>query len=362
MIQLASVSEDTDDIISHFHSLACFSVPFSYISYSVIRVSSDATLRLSACTSPLKYDTHLSFDRISHCHFSQYEMCPCLYPHYRYCCDSISFCIPLVSTFFSPFATVSLCGQRVLHRPFHLSRSVAHSSLMSQAVRSLLTINFGLPLWRFPSSSFRQLLGCFRFNIFFNVPKSFQSSHCHNHRYQFLPFFVQDILMFPVFLVMYTPNRCSNKVTRITHCTILISAVAIRVSSLTDIGHLSQPLSNIGRIAVWYINFDGTFLSQIAPLSYLHFDHTFANLLSMSLLAPLLLLIVDRRYLKDWTIGKLRSSVSMYLFFLFVACICSVFALLTLSPFFSIKYLNLSSRRECMENNVLKVSRSKPNT
>ena len=46
-------------------------------------------------------------------------------------------------------------GKRVLQRPFHLSLSVAHSSLMFQAFRSLLAVsfhlNFGLPLGRFRS-------------------------------------------------------------------------------------------------------------------------------------------------------------------------------------------------------------------
>ena len=59
--------------------------------------------------------------------------------------------------------------------------------------------------------------------------------------------------------------------------------------------------------------------------------------------------IVDPRYLKDWTLGKLTISVSiLYLFILTgsvspVVCRCSVFALLTLSPLFSIHYLHLSS-------------------
>ena len=89
-------------------------------------------------------------------------------------------------------------------------------------------------------------------------------------------------------------------------------------------------------------------MSHITPLSSLHFDHAFATLLSTSLLAPPLLSIVDPRYLKDWTVGKLTISVSMYLFILTgsvspVVCRCSVFALLTLSPFFSIHSLHLSS-------------------
>ena len=55
----------------------------------------------------------------------------------------------------------------------------------------------------------------------------------------------------------------------------------------------------------------GTFLSQLTPLTSLHIDHAFATLLSASLLAPPLLYIVDPRYLKDCTVGKLTVSVSM---------------------------------------------------
>ena len=68
----------------------------------------------------------------------------------------------------------------------------------------------------------------------------------------------------------------------------MISVVAVRLSSLTDIGHVSQPYINVDRITVWYIrifNFVGTFLSQITPLSSLHLDHAFATLFSTSLLA-----------------------------------------------------------------------------
>ena len=76
--------------------------------------------------------------------------------------------------------------------------------------------------------------------------------------------------------------------------------------------------------------------------------HVFATLLSTPLLAPPLLSIVDSIYLKDWTVGKLTISVSMYLFILTgsissVVCRCSVFALLSLSPLFSIHYLHLPS-------------------
>ena len=53
---------------------------------------------------------------------------------------------------FSPFAAISLCG---VTGSFHHSLSVAHSSLMVQAFRSLLIVsvhlNVGLPLGRLPS-------------------------------------------------------------------------------------------------------------------------------------------------------------------------------------------------------------------
>ena len=60
----------------------------------------------------------------------------------------------------------------------------------------------------------------------------------------------------------------------------------------------------------------GNFLSQITPLSSLHYDHAFASLLATSLLAPPPLSIVDPKYLKDWTVGKLTISVSMYIIML----------------------------------------------
>ena len=90
--------------------------------------------------------------------------------------------------------------------------------------------------------------------------------------------------------------RCSNWLTPIAHRTILISVVAIRLSSLTAIGHVSQPYSSVGRITVWYIrifNFVGTFLSQITLLSSLHFDHAFATLRLCWLLLSCLSLIQD---------------------------------------------------------------------
>ena len=44
--------------------------------------------------------------------------------------------------------------------------------------------------------------------------------------------------------------RCSNRLSPSAHRTILISAVAIRLSSLTDIGHVSPPYSSVGRVTV----------------------------------------------------------------------------------------------------------------
>ena len=63
-----------------------------------------------------------------------------------------------------------------------------------------------------------------------------------------------------------------------------------------------------------------------------------ATMLSTCLLAPPLMSIADPIYLKDWTVGNFTISVSIYLFILtrpvsLFVCRCSVFALLTLSPF-----------------------------
>ena len=89
--------------------------------------------------------------------------------------------------------------------------------------------NFGLPLESFPSifisSTARILIPSF------NVPEPFQPSPSHDHRYRFHPCFLQDILISPVFQQAHA----------IVHHTIIISVVAIRVSSLTDIGHVWQP-------------------------------------------------------------------------------------------------------------------------
>ena len=67
-----------------------------------------------------------------------------------------------------------------------------------------------------------------------------------------------------------------------------------------------------------------------------------------------LLSIVYHRYLKDWTVG---ISVFMYLIILTgsvspVVCRCSVFALLTLSPFFSMHLLHLSSLTSIISSRI----------
>ena len=58
----------------------------------------------------------------------------------------------------------------------------------------------------------------------FDVPEPFQPSHSHNHRYR----------SHHCYLKISSFLRCSNKLTHITHRTILISVVAIRLSSLTE--------------------------------------------------------------------------------------------------------------------------------
>ena len=192
-------------------------------------------------------------------------------------------------------------GQRVLHRLFHLSRSVAHSSMILHAFMSLLTVsfhlNFGLPLGRFPSIFISTTA------LMFSVSSLLLT--WPNHSSLLLLITVAICSTFASSKIS-SFLRCSNRLTPIAHRTIVISVVAIRLSSVTDIGHVSQPYRSIGRITVWCIrifSFIGTFLSQITPLSSLHFDHAFATLFSTSLLAPPLLSIVDPRYLNDWTVG-----------------------------------------------------------
>ena len=211
----------------------------------------------------------------------------------------------------SPFAAVSLCGVAGLAQtfpsltvsgPFLPDAPFFHVPPDRILPPQLRSSSRALPLHlHFDNCS--DVLG---FVSSFDVAKPLQPSPSHNRRYLFHFRFLQDCLI--SFL------RRSNRLTPIAHRTILISVVAIRLSSLTDIGHVSQPYSSVGGITVWYIrifNFVGTFLSQITPHSFLHFDHAFATLFSISLLAPPLLSIVDPRYLKDWTVCKLTISVSM---------------------------------------------------
>ena len=127
----------------------------------------------------------------------------------------------------SPPSPCSGRPYRVLQIPYHLSRSVAHSSLMFQAFRSLLTVSFhrnvGLPLGRFPS-------------IFI----SGNCSTCPNHSS------IRRLITVAIASTFASSKissflRCSNRLTHIAYRTILISVVAICFSSLTDIGHVSHP-------------------------------------------------------------------------------------------------------------------------
>ena len=167
---------------------------------------------------------------------------------------------------------------------------MVHSSLILHAFMSLLTVSFhlscGRPLGRLPSIFISTTA------LMFSVSSLLLT----------WPNYSSLLLLITVAICSTFASskissflRCSNRLTPIAHRTILISVVAIRLSSLTDIGHVSQPYSNVGRITVRYIrifNFVGTFLSQITPLSSLHVDHAFATRLSTSLLAPPLLSIL----------------------------------------------------------------------
>ena len=111
------------------------------------------------------------------------------------------------SLVFSPFAAVSLFGVAGLQRPFHLSRSVAHSSLTFQAFRSLLIVSYhrnssALPL----HLHFNNCSDVFSFISPFDMPKPFQPSPSHNRRYRFHLCFFQDLL---------NCIRCSNRLTPI---------------------------------------------------------------------------------------------------------------------------------------------------
>ena len=117
-------------------------------------------------------------------------------------------------------------------RPFHFSRSVAHSSLIFQAFRSLLIVsfhrNFGLPLGRFPSIFISATARMF------SVSPLLLTSPNHSSLLRLITVAIASTFAsskISSFLL------CSNRLTPIAHRTILISVVAIRFSSLTDIGH-----------------------------------------------------------------------------------------------------------------------------
>ena len=126
--------------------------------------------------------------------------------------------------------------ERVLQRLFHLSLSVAHSSLMLQAFRSLLTVsfhvNFGRPLGRFPSIFISTT--ALRFSV------SSLLLTWPNHSSLLLLITVAIGSTFASTNI-YTFLLCSNRLTPIAHRTIIISVVAMRFSSLTDICHDSHP-------------------------------------------------------------------------------------------------------------------------
>ena len=126
---------------------------------------------------------------------------------------------------------------------FHLSRSVAHSSLMLHAFMSLLIVsfhlNFGRPLGRFPSIFISTTaLMCSVSSLPLTWP---------NH--SSLPLLI-TVAIFSSFASSNISSflRCSNRLTSIAHRTILISVFATRLSYLTDIGHVSEPYSSVGRI------------------------------------------------------------------------------------------------------------------
>ena len=128
--------------------------------------------------------------------------------------------------------------------------------------------------------------------------------------------------------------RCSNRLTPIAHRTILISVVAIRLSSLIDIGHVSQPYSNVSRITCDTNEIEDPDIpdnhsaqpSPFWPCLCYSVLHVFAGSSS-----PVY------RWSKIFEDMETEMVVSS------VVCRCSVFALLTLSPFFSIHSLHLSS-------------------
>ncbi len=127
---------------------------------------------------------------------------------------------------------------------WHLSRSVAHSSLIFQAPPDSI---FPSQLW----SSSRAL----PLHLHFATARMFSVSPllltCPNHSS------LLRLITVAIASTFASSNissflRCSNRLTPIAHRTILISVVAIRFSSLTGIVNVSQPYSNVGRITVGY--------------------------------------------------------------------------------------------------------------
>ena len=76
--------------------------------------------------------------------------CVCAIICIQTCVDRFSF-----SHISSPCPCAWYVGQRVLHKPLHLSLPLVHSSFIFQAFKSLLTVSFhfnlGPPLGHFPS-------------------------------------------------------------------------------------------------------------------------------------------------------------------------------------------------------------------
>ena len=106
-----------------------------------------------------------------------------------------------------------------------------------------------------PRSSSRALPILLHFCKFLLGCEPFQPSHDHRYRFHPAPCFLQDLLI----------STIVSRLTPIVHHTILISVVAIRFSSLTDVGLVSQPESNAGQITGSHFRsflFIGTFLTQ----------------------------------------------------------------------------------------------------
>ena len=138
---------------------------------------------------------------------------------------------------FSPFAAVSLLGVAGLAQTF------PSFYLIFQAFSSFLTVsyhrNFSLPVGRFPSIFISATAQMFSVSSVLLM--------CPNHSSLFCLVTVEIDFTFASSKIS-SFLRCSNR--PIAHGTILISVVAIRFSSLTDIGHVSHPLSKVGLITV----------------------------------------------------------------------------------------------------------------